>query len=312
MPQSRSGPAAALLVLACTAGLIVGCGADGEDPGRPASGSGSPTVSPQGGTPTTAEQGSATPATDAGCLSAERRAARNIWLWQAVREVTSAPAGVSLRARDTVANHTAKVEARLLEKCGGRAPRAFKQFSAALRPTLAKDRFGNTELDKVLAAWVRWGSAVEAPEASRREVRDLLSCRREFFPRFDASYRVWWKWTETGKAWWVDITFDNRTGKVLDGDMGGTAKVTKLLEDPFGWEQGPKSGPGRNATLSWGGSSAEVLELQPGMTKLTAAPDIDQDVHTTADGTFRVTEMTVGLGARGERYGCSPPIVPLP
>ena len=213
-------------------------------------------------------------------------------------------------AADTVRKHTTRAERRLLEKCDGRTPPAFRQFATAIRPTLAADRFGNPQLDKVLAAWLRWGSAVGAPEAARREIRDLESCRREFFPRFDASYRTWWKWTETGKAWWVDITFDNRTGKVLDGDMGGTAAVTKMLPDPFGWEDGPKPGPGRNATLSWGGSSAEVLELQPGTTTLGAAPDIDQDVHTTADGTFRVTEMTVGVTARGERYGCSPPVRP--
>ena len=64
-------------------------------------------------------------------------------------------------------------------------------------------------------------------------------------------------------------------------------------------------------TLHWGGSSAEILELQPGRTKLTAAPDTDQDVHTTAEGTFRVTEMTVNLIARGERYWCFACVVPL-
>ena len=155
------------------------------------------------------------------------------------------------------------------------------------------------------------GPAVGAPESARHEIRDLESCRQEFFPRFDASYRIWWKWTDTGKAWWVDLAFDNRTGKVLDGSMGGTARVTKMLEDPFGWEHGPKPGPGKNATLSGEGPQAEVLELQPGRTTLSAAPDIDQDVHTTADGTFRVIEMTVGLVARGQRIGCSPPVRPV-
>ena len=135
-------------------------------------------------------------------------------------------------------------------------------------------------------------------------------CRRHFFPRFEASYRIWWRWTETGKAWWVDLTLHNRLGKVLDGGMGGSARVTNMLEDPPGWERGPEPGPGRNATLHWGGSSAEVLELRPGTTTLTAAPDIDTDIHTTADGTFRVSEMTLGLTPRGEGFGCSPPVRP--
>ena len=313
MPESRFGPAAAALVLACMAELVAACGADGEESKRPTADARPSTADPGGATaPATEPAPTPTGTGSAGCSTAQRRAARNIWLWQAVGEVTGAPTGVAVRARDTVARHTAKAETRLLAKCGGHVPKAFQRFSTDLRPTLAKGRLGDPELDEVLAAWLRWASAAGAPEGARREVRDLASCRREFFPRFDASYRVWWKWTETGKAWWVTITFDNRTGKVLDGDMGGTAKATKLLEDPFGWEQGPRPGPGKNATLSWRGSSAEVLELQPGRTELTAAPDIDQDVHTTADGTFRVIEMSAGLMARGERYGCSPPISPMP
>lgn len=113
---------------------------------------------------------------------------------------------------------------------------------------------------------------------------------------------------DTGKARWVDITIDNRTEKVLDGSMGGTAKVTKMLQDPFGWADGPKPGPGKNATLRWGGSSADFLELRPGSTTLRAAPDADQDVHTTADGACRVAEITMDLGARGTPYSCSPPV----
>ena len=112
----------------------------------------------------------------------------------------------------------------------------------------------------------------------------MESCRRDFFPRVDASYRTWWRWTETGKAWWVDITLDNRTGKVLDGGMDGRAMVTKMLEDPPASEDGPNPGPGKDAILSWGGSSAEIIELQPGTTETRAAPDIDYDCipRTTA------------------------------
>jgi hypothetical protein len=287
-------PAVVTVVLVCAAGLVTGCGGAGGEPAESAADSSSPAPS------------------HADCLSAERRAARNVWLWQAVTEVTSAPTGDSAKAQDTVAKRTASVEGQLLEQCGGRVPQAFTRFSNDVQPALAANRFGDPQLDQVLAAWLRWGSAVGAPEAAQREIQDLESCRREFFPLFDASYRVGSKGTETGKVWWVDLAFDNRTGKVLDGSMGGMATVTRMLEDPFGWEDGPKPGPGKNATLSWGGSSAEMLELQPGTTTMGAAPDIDHDVHTTADGRFRVTELTVGLGPRGERYWCSPPVRAVP
>jgi hypothetical protein len=309
MPGARIRPAAAVLALVCVA-LLPGCEADGGDAGEPAASAPSSTATPEEAATTTDAASEAPGTSSAECEGAERRAARNIWLWEAVREVTGAPAGVSDDARDTVAKHTEKAATKLRAACGGRAPQAFERFSATVRPILAKDQIGNHELDRVLVAWVRWGTAAGAPESPLRELRDLDACRREFFPRFTASHRVWWKWTDTGKAWWVEITFDNRTGKVLDGGMGGMARATNLLEDPFGWEKGPKPGPGKDARLSWGGSSAEVLELQPGVTELTAAPDIDNDVHTTADGTFRVTELTVGLGPRGERYQCSPPVPP--
>lgn len=296
----------------CAAGLVTGCGGDDGEPEAPAAASPSPTDAERS-TPTATEGESATPtAGDSACLDAEQRAVRNIWLWRAVSEVTGAPTGHSTRARNTVTKQTAKVEQRLLEKCGGQVPRPFQRFSDDVQRAVAADRFGNAQLDRVLAAWLRWGSALGTPDAARFEIRALESCRHKFFPRFDASYRIWWKWTETGKAWWVDITFDNRTGKVLDGDLGGAAEVTGMLPDPFGWERGPRPGPGRDATLHWGGSSAEILELQPGTTSVRVAPDIDQDVHTTTDGTFRVVEMTVGLAPRGESSRCSPPVRPMP
>ena len=96
---------------------------------------------------------------------------------------------------------------------------------------------------------------------------------------------------------------------MLDGFMGGVAKATKMLEDPFGWEEGPRPGSGRNAILQWGGSSADVLELQPGATVVRAAPDADQDVHTTADGMFDVIEIAVSLDPRGQGY---PPVRLVP
>lgn len=90
-------------------------------------------------------------------MRAERRAARHIPLRQAVDEVTSAPAGSSDEARDSVAERIATVGERLLEECGGEAPPGFEQFAGELQPIVAAERFGNRQLDEVLAAWLRWG-----------------------------------------------------------------------------------------------------------------------------------------------------------
>jgi hypothetical protein len=307
MADYRHGSAAAALVLVCMAGLLTGCAGESGEPEAPAAAP-STTSDPQRVTPAATDGATATPdPSGADCLRAERRAARHISLWQVIDEVVAAPTGSSAGGGDSVAKLITTAGERLREKCGGDAPPAFQRFSSDVQPIVAADRFGNPQLDEVLAAWLRWAAAVGAPDAARQEIRNLEFCRREFFPRFDASYRRSWKRTKTGKVWWIDLAFVNRTGKVLDGVMDGMAKVTGMLEDPFGWADGPEAGPGKNAILNWGGSSADFLELQPGTTKLRAAPDIDHDVHTTEDGTFRVIEMTAGLKARGEPYGCAPP-----
>ena len=138
-------------------------------------------------------------------------------------------------------------------------------------------------------------------DAKERACRTLRS-------KVDASYRVRWKSTDTGRAWWIELTIGNRTGEVLWGEMGGTAEVTNMLEDPLGWKDGPHPGPGRDATARWGGSSADTLEVQPGTYQDFVAPDIDVDVHTTADGMLRVTRFDVGLGPTGTRYACRVPV----
>ena len=218
------------------------------------------------------------------------------------------PTGYSAQAQNAVERLRARVERRLRTKCGGRTPSGFEQFSTEIRPAVTADRFGDRQVDRVLRAWLRWSSKVGVPEAASREIRNLAYCRREFLPKIDASYRIWWKWTETGKAWWIDITFDNRTGKPQGGSVAGRAVATKMLEDPFGWTPGPEPGQGRDAHLGWGGSSADFVGLARGRSVTRVAPDADQDVHTTADGTFRVTEVEVDLQPAGRRHWCSVPV----
>ena len=163
----RRATASTALVLACILGLATGCGGDGGDAEAPAGASPSPTIDPPRSTATATEGGSATSmAQQDDCLNAERRAARRLWLWEAVGEVTRSPSGSSVKAPRTVAKHTAKVERRLQDRCGGRAPAAFTRFSKDIEPIIAAGRFGNRQLDRVLGAWLRWGSAVGAPEAA--------------------------------------------------------------------------------------------------------------------------------------------------
>ena len=110
------------------------------------------------------------------------------------------------------------------------------------------------------------------------------------------SNRVWWGWTATGRVWWVELTWDNRTGHPVGGSIDGDVRVTGLLPDAFGWSaQAARSGPGHKGRIGWGGSSADFVEVAPGTSRQVVAPDADTDVHTTADGTFVVTQANTAL-----------------
>jgi hypothetical protein len=228
-------------------------------------------------------------------------------MWRAADLVTTSTRDHSERARRVVRAQVDRAEGRLRIACEGAAPLPFTAFQSRVERVLRTPTFGDSELDSVLRAWLRWGRVVGAPKEPQRVVEKVRRCGTELLPHVDVSYRIWWKWTDTGKAWWITVTFDNRTDDVLWGDLNGTAAVTLLLPDPFGWEPGPRrSGPGHDAALMWGGSSADVIQVRPGVVTEYVAPDADVDVHTTADGTLRVTSFHVGLGTN--HLGCSIPV----
>jgi hypothetical protein len=125
------------------------------------------------------------------------------------------------------------------------------------------------------------------------------------------SYRVWWGWTDTGRVWWIELTWDNRTGEPVGGGIDGDVEVTGLLPDAFGWSAAAaRSGPGRNGRVGWGGSSADYVEVAQGTSKQVVAADADTDVHTTAGGTFVVTEANATLYAPTDRPTFCPLTVP--
>lgn len=283
------GLGAVVMALVCAAGLLSGCGREQPVPADP----------------------STSPSRDPACVRTERRRAESIWLWKAAHEVSNAGTGYSDQARNTVVEHTWRAERRLREACGGSVPEGFADFSDAIAPVLAASRFGTAELEHVLLAWSEWGEAVGRPGAARDVIDGLAFCREEIFPRLDVSYRVRSERTDAGKVWWIDLTFENRTGEVLVGSMGGTVRVTNMLEDRFG-KGSPDAGPGKDATLTWGGSSFDQLVLRPGTTRTGVAPDADRDVHTEADGTFDVTAFDLGLSPPDGRHACYPPVRSIP
>lgn len=300
--RQLSGAATVLCFLA--AGLVSGC--DGDDASNePAAAPPSPTG--EHGVPSDVDAPSP-PSGDARCVRAERREARSPWTWRAVDEVAQSVSGHSSRARASVERFFADSRALLRKRCDGAPSAAFDNFSHEIRGLLVDDSFGNRELDQVLAAWLRWGKAVGEPREARRTIHEVRSCR-VLFTRFDATYRTWWRWTSTGKAWWIDVTFENRTGELQWGSTWGWMKVTEMLPASFGPQGEPA--PVEDAVLQTGASSLDSFNAPPGRTVWRVPVGADNgEVQTTAAGTLEVTDMAYYLLARGETYDCNAPVLP--
>lgn len=240
------------------------------------------------------------------CVDAERRVARTLGMWRLA--VPHTPGRGSEVARENLTRIEQKASARLAEECG-EVPPGMAAFSEVIEEALTADVFGQEVYAQVLDAWLEWAEAVGAPRAAQSYVDGLRRCQEEFYPSVDATYDLASTPSDTGLVWTLDLTFDNRTGAVLDGSMWGEIDGTAVLPDPF-VGRGPQPGTARVTQLVWGGSSADFLEVQPGTTSRPVGPDDDTDVHTTAEGRLRVVEFTAHLGIRGQRVFC--PVVVQP
>ena len=310
MAEHRGRAAAVTVLCLLAAGLVTGC--DGDNAAEePAAAPSSPPATHADREVAIGTDGSSTASAlaDRRCVRAERNAVGWDWTWRAVDEVAGSASGRSNRALASVERYVANTRAHLEKKCGDTSPQAFMDFSREIRRILVTDSFGDPQLHRALAAWLRWGEAVGEPKTARRTIQEVRSCRN-LFTRFDATYRTWWRWTSAGKAWWIDITFDNRTGRPLGGESWGQAKATGRLQDSYGWESAPEPGPGEDVTLQWGASSLDSFSSPTGTSVWRVAPDADWDVHTTADGNVEVTEATLSLRPGNGSYDCNAPVLP--
>ena len=210
--------------------------------------------------------------------SVEPSIARSSWL--AVKEVSRSVTGASPDASRIMRRDSDQVIARLREACG-HVPAPASEYVRIVR-TQAAGPMGDSELDRMLDAWLRWATTVGHAQHVQDTIDDVRACRG-FEKDVTVTHRVWWAWTDTGKRWWIDLTFENRTDGLATGSTGGQAEAT-----------GARPSGGFPPLTAWGGSGADQLFLDPGVSLVQPfGPD---GIHTRSDGTFEVRDIWVALG----------------
>ena len=229
---------------------------------------------------------------EATCLGPQRRAINRSRTWLAVDEVSRSVTGTSPDASRIMRRDSERVTELLQQACG-QVPDPARAYVRVVR-TQAAAPMGDTELDRMLEAWLRWGTAVGHAEDAQDTIEDVRACRG-YEKDITVTHRVWWAWTDTGKRWWIDLTFDNRTGRLATGSTGGQTQVT-----------GARPAGGFPPLTTWGGSGADQLFLRPGVSQVQPFGPVG--VHTTSDGTFEVRDIWVALGTTAR----SSPVCELP
>ena len=132
------------------------------------------------------------------------------------------------------------------------------------------------------------------------------ACRR-LSRQLTVWHRSLWRWKGAGKAFWVQLTFDNRTGRQLGAELTGTAVATGMLVPEDAFEPG-------TGLLRWGGSSADFAQVPPGVSSQHVTPVGPPELDTNASGTMRIThsELYVWLDLPGEEDYCTVPSRPGP
>jgi hypothetical protein len=154
-------------------------------------------------------------------------------------------------------------------------------------------------LAAVTRAFAKWAGSVGKGSTAAK----LVSARRDCSQlqrSLSASYRVWWRWTDDGRAWWVDVTVVNDSHQRIGINLYGTIRATGL-----------QSGEARkpHALLRWGGSADDEISVDRHTVLRTAVVvGADRDIHTTADGSVRVARAEVVAYLPGRRpWWCAPP-----
>ena len=223
---------------------------------------------------------------------------------KATDNLMSSPTGTSLAAARRISFRADLSRKQILESCERPSP-LMRQYLKVVR-SRTSDALSYRDLSAVMDAYTRWAGAVGARGSALALRRSQEGCRA-LIRQVEANYRVWWAWTETGRTWWIELTYRSRLRRSVMATLAGRVHATGLV----GLDQIQTLNGGRRSSgdLRWGGSSADYGYIRPGESKQLVAPGNDNYVFTTANGTFDIKEIVVAAdipGARG--WWCSLPV----
>lgn len=223
---------------------------------------------------------------------------------KATDNLMSSPTGTSRAAARQIAFRADRSRHQVLERCRWPSP-LMRRYLHVVRVRTA-DALSYRDLSAVMRAYARWAESVGEGRTAHGLQRSQEGCRA-LKRHVEATYRVWWAWTETGRTWWIEITYRSRLTRPLMATWAGRVRVTGLVGPD--WAETPKGQPRRSGVLRWGASSIDDAPMRPGESRRLVVLGNDPYVSTAADGTFDVEDVQVITDIPGVSRGwCSLPV----
>jgi hypothetical protein len=212
---------------------------------------------------------STTPALDAAeCVAAQRAAVggQAYRIQRATDRVMGNVHRTSLAAGRSVAESASAARAKVAERCGT-TPSGMRGYVREAQ-SASHAPLDVSALARVTTAFAMWAESVGRKATAER----LVSARQECWLlqwSVAASYRVWWRWTDEGRAWWVELTVSNGSNHSLWMSLDGAARGKGLLRTE---SRNP------HAQLTWGGSADDGIGVRPN--SVTRTPSLSARTRT--------------------------------
>lgn len=288
-----------MILASCTNGATGLAGSDATS----VSVSGSTAAGPERTTSAPSAPASGAPQ-DRWCRSRERATVRRVAypMQKATDDLMRSLDDASVVAARRVAARAHLSRRWVLEHCDRLSTEMRQYLRVASRRS--DDALSYRDLRAVMNAYTAWAEAVGEGKVAHDLRRSQQGCR-ELKRKVDASYRVWWRWTQTGRTWWIELRFRSRLTRTLHTSLDGRVRVTHLVGERVWSPRGYR----RAGVMTWGGSSADLAVIRPGESRQLVAPGADPYVSVASDGVFSVERVEVTVGIPGLRsWWCSLPV----